>query len=272
MTSRRSLRRSSMPSHASRVVDPKWTKTSPCLSEIVWTPRMPWPPPRMPSAGTSGSRAPADHATRRAAEGVARSSASSVAPAHHSAKSLEEAAARLVEAAGSARAVAGGTDLVGILKDRVHNGSPETLVDLKTIPGLAAIEERDGALAIGSLARLSELERHPVVRERHRALAQAAQAIASPQLRNMGTVGGNIAQEPRCWYYRSPDDAFDCMRKGGRYCNALTGDSRHHSIAGSMKVETRPCTNACPEGWNPGVHGAHACGRPGRSRAPATRA
>ncbi len=94
-----------------------------------------------------------------------------------------------MEAAGSARAVAGGTDLVGILKDRVHNGLPETLVDLKTIPGLAAIEERDGALAIGSLARLSELERHPVVRGRHRALAQAAQAIASPQAAQHGHCG-----------------------------------------------------------------------------------
>jgi CO/xanthine dehydrogenase Mo-binding subunit/NADPH-dependent glutamate synthase beta subunit-like oxidoreductase/CO/xanthine dehydrogenase FAD-binding subunit len=170
------------------------------------------------------------------------------APEHRSAESLEEAAARLKEADGTARAVAGGTDLVGLLKGRVRPDAPATLVDLKTIPGLDGVEERDGALTIGSLTRLSELERHPLVRERHGGLAQAAHAIASPQLRNMGTVGGNIAQEPRCWYYRAPDDAFDCTRKGGRYCNAFTGDSRHHSIAGSMKVETRPCTAACPGG------------------------
>ena len=62
----------------------------------------------------------------------------------------------------------------------------------------------------------------------------------------MGTVGGNICQEPRCWYYRHPDNTFDCTRKGGRYCNAFTGDNRFHSIFGSMKVGTRPCTAACP--------------------------
>ena len=197
------------------------------------------PPAVVPSSSASAERAP---------RVVAQPSAGSTAAAHRSAQSLEEAGAWLVGAPGTARAVAGGTDVVGILKDRVHDGALETLVDLKTIPGLDTIEESDGALTIGSLTRLSELERHPVVRERHRALAQAAHAIASPQLRNMGTVGGNIAQEPRCWYYRAPDDAFDCTRKGGRYCNAFTGDSRHHSIAGSMKVETRPCTTACPGG------------------------
>ena len=165
---------------------------------------------------------------------------------HHSARSLEEAAELLGAAPGAARAVAGGTDLLGLIKDRVHERPPETLVDLKTIAGLDGIEERDGALSLGTLARLSELERRPLVRERYRALAQAAHAIASPQLRNMGTVGGNIAQEPRCWYYRAADDAFDCTRKGGRYCNAFTGDSRFHSIAGSMKVDTRPWTAACP--------------------------
>ena len=62
----------------------------------------------------------------------------------------------------------------------------------------------------------------------------------------MGTLGGNLCQEPRCWYYRAADDSFHCTRKGGRYCNAFTGDSRYHSVAGSMKVITRPCTAACP--------------------------
>ena len=166
---------------------------------------------------------------------------------HRGARSPAEAAELLGEAsAGRARAIAGGTDLLGLIKDRVHASAPDTLIDLKTIAGLDGIEERAGGLAIGSLVRLRDLEREPLVRERYRALAQAAHAIASPQLRNMGTVGGNLAQEPRCWYYRAADDAFDCTRKGGRYCNAFTGDSRYHSIAGSMKVDTRPCTAACP--------------------------
>ena len=165
---------------------------------------------------------------------------------HRSATSLTEAVALLVDAAGQARVVAGGTDLLGLIKDRVHAGTPETLIDLKTIAGLDDLKERDGVLSLGSLLRLSALECEPLVRERYRALAQAAHAIASPQLRNMGTVGGNISQEPRCWYYRAAEDAFHCARKGGRYCNAFTGDSRYHSIAGSMKVDTRPCTAACP--------------------------
>ena len=196
-----------------------------------------------PAAGLAETPATADRAAPRtpAPQGTDRA-----ATAHLSARSLDEAAELLGAAPGAARAVAGGTDLLGLIKDRVHQSCPETLVDLKTIAGLDGIEERDGGLAIGSLARLSELERRPLVRERYRALAQAAHAIASPQLRNMGTVGGNIGQEPRCWYYRAPDDAFDCTRKGGRYCNAFTGDSRYHSIAGSMKVDTRPCTAACP--------------------------
>ena len=196
--------------------------------------------PERPQAAPARADAAPTTAPRRVAGATSFS--------HRGAASLAEAAALLGDAAGDARAIAGGTDLLGLIKDRVHAGAPHTLVDLKTIDGLDGIEERAGGLAIGSLVRLSDLERAPFVRERYRALAQASHAIASPQLRNMGTVGGNIAQEPRCWYYRAAEDAFHCTRKGGRYCNALTGDSRYHSIAGSMKVGARPCTAACPGG------------------------
>jgi NADPH-dependent glutamate synthase beta subunit-like oxidoreductase/CO/xanthine dehydrogenase FAD-binding subunit len=167
--------------------------------------------------------------------------------AHHSASSVEHARA-LLEGAEGGRPVAGGTDLLGLIKDRVHDGPPQALVDLKTVPGLDHIEEREGSLVIGGLVRLADLERDALVRERVPALAEAAHAVASPQLRNMGTVGGNLCQEPRCWYYRAPENTFDCTRKGGRFCNAFTGDSRYHSIAGSMKVATRPCSEACPGG------------------------
>jgi CO/xanthine dehydrogenase Mo-binding subunit/NADPH-dependent glutamate synthase beta subunit-like oxidoreductase/CO/xanthine dehydrogenase FAD-binding subunit len=199
--------------------------------------------------------AEAQDATADAAEAPGSGRSSTAGPAraartagfsHHSARSLAEAAALVGDSPGGAKVLAGGTDVLGLIKDRVHASAPDTVVDLKTIDGLDGCEECDGELVIGSLMRLSDLERRPLVRERYRALAQAAHAIASPQLRNMGTVGGNIAQEPRCWYYRAAENAFDCTRKGGRYCHALTGDSRYHSIAGSMQVDTRPCTAACP--------------------------
>ena len=80
--------------------------------------------------------------------------------------------------------------------------------------------------------------------------------MASPQLRNMGTVGGNLCQEPRCWYYRYPGDYFDCIRKGGSNCNALTGENHFHSIFGSVDGRHRPCSSNCPgNGGHPLVHG-----------------
>ena len=165
---------------------------------------------------------------------------------HRRATSPEQALGLLGAGGPGARAIAGGTDLLGLVKEHVHAEPPHTLVDLKTIPGLDGIAERDGGLGVGSMVRLADLERDERVRAQYPALAAAAHAVASPQLRNMGTVGGNICQEPRCWYYRAPENTFDCTRKGGRYCSAFTGDSRYHSIAGSMKVGTRPCTAACP--------------------------
>ncbi|HEY5530141.1 MAG TPA: FAD-dependent oxidoreductase, partial [Thermoleophilia bacterium] len=158
-----------------------------------------------------------------------------------------EAAAELLEARGkAAKAVAGGTDALGTLKDHVHPGYPEVLVNLKTIKGLDYIRSDGDEVAIGSLTRLHALETDPLIRERYPMLAEAARAVASPQLRNMGTVGGNICQEPRCWYYRYPDNYFDCMRKGGTNCNALTGENRFHSLFGSAPVVTRPCSANCP--------------------------
>ena len=77
-------------------------------------------------------------------------------------------------------------------------------------------------------------------------LAQAAALVASPQLREMGTVGGNLCQEPRCWYYRYPGDVFHCHRKGGELCAAAVGDDRYHSLYGAARVVDPPCTNACP--------------------------
>ena len=162
-------------------------------------------------------------------------------------ETLEAAATLLAEQGPSAKVLAGGTDALGVLKDRVHPEYPELLVGLRAIPGLEYIRQSaGGGLAIGALTRLSVLETDALVREHFPLLAEAAHAVASPQLRNMGTIGGNLCQEPRCWYYRNPENYFHCTRKGGRYCNALTGESRYHSVFGSALVDTRPCTQGCP--------------------------
>ncbi len=167
---------------------------------------------------------------------------------HHNAASLTEAARLLAESQGEAKAYAGGTDLLGTLKDDIHAHYPRTLINLSSIPGLRDIREDGKHLCVGANVTLAELERHPLVRSRYPLLAEAAQAVAAPQLRTMGTVAGNICQEPRCWYYRHPDSLFACTRKGGRFCNAQVGENRFHSIFGSARVGTRPCTAACPGG------------------------
>lgn len=147
--------------------------------------------------------------------------------------SVAEAAEWLAMPGGKVVALAGGTDLLGILKDRVHAVYPEVVVGLKAITGLDYIRKESGGLAIGTLTRLSTVAAHPLIREGYPLLAQAAQAVGSPQLRAMGTVGGNLCQEPRCWYYRSPGNHFFCRRKGGGVCFALGGDNRFGSIFGA---------------------------------------
>ncbi len=164
---------------------------------------------------------------------------------HLPASSLKKAAAAL---AGAARtlALAGGTDALGALKDKIHKESPDLVVDLKTIPGLSYISEDSRGLRIGALTTLSEIAAHKTVSGKYRLLAEAARSVASPQLRNMATIGGNLCQEPRCWYYRTPDDQFHCLRKGGTHCGALLGENRYHSIFGGARVAAPACTAACP--------------------------
>ena len=166
---------------------------------------------------------------------------------YHAAVSVQEAEELLRTFPGEARLLAGGTDLMGVLKEGVHAEQASVLlVDLKTVPGLDAIVEREGELVIGALARVADVARSGLVRDRLPMLADAASLVASPQLREMGTVGGNLCQEPRCWYYRYPEDAFHCHRKGGDLCAAAVGDNRYHSIFGAAKVVDPPCVTACP--------------------------
>lgn len=149
---------------------------------------------------------------------------------HMQATSADQAAKEA--ASGKAWVMAGGTDLLGTLKDEIFPEYPETVIDLKTIEGMDAIEEDGDALRIGALAKLSDVAENELVKTYAAALAQAAGRVASPTIRHMGTIGGNVCQMHRCWYFRVPDDRFHCRRKGGATCPARIGDNRHHSIFG----------------------------------------
>ncbi len=141
---------------------------------------------------------------------------------------LEAASAAVRTAPEGARLLAGGQDLLGELKERT--ATPGRIVNLKSVPGLRGIREEGGALRIGALATVQEVADSPVVREKAPALAEAAASVGTPQIRALGTVGGNLCQRPRCWYYRLSD--FPCLKKGGGTCFAVEGDSRYHAILG----------------------------------------
>ena len=165
---------------------------------------------------------------------------------HTVARSLAHASALTAARPGQAVVIAGGTDLLGALKDNIHPTYPELLVDIKRVAGLRHVTEDKRGLRIGALTTLHELATHPVVRQKYRMLADAARSVASPPVRHMGTVGGNLCQEPRCWYYRYPENQFHCLRKGGQRCNAMLGENRYHSIFGAVRVAPPACAHNCP--------------------------
>jgi xanthine dehydrogenase YagS FAD-binding subunit len=152
--------------------------------------------------------------------------------AHVNARSLDEAIAALQRYGKKASVIAGGTDLLGKMKDEILPTYPEALINIKTIPGLDLIEEKDGTLFIGALARLEDIATDARIIDAYPALAEAARRTASTHLREMGTIGGNICQDIRCWYYRNEKNRFACLRKGGGRCYAIDGDNRYHSIFG----------------------------------------
>lgn len=151
---------------------------------------------------------------------------------HINATSVDEAVSILRRYGSKANLVAGGTDLLGKLKDEVMPSYPEAVVNLKTIPGLDFIRQEGAVLKIGALTRLADIAAAPIIQSQYAALAEAARRTASPHLREMGTLGGNLCQDIRCWYYRSPNNRFPCLRKSGGLCYALEGDDRFHSIFG----------------------------------------
>jgi xanthine dehydrogenase YagS FAD-binding subunit len=149
---------------------------------------------------------------------------------HTNVKTMAEAKTAL--ASGKATIIAGGTDLIGTLKDNILSTYPTALVNIKTIPGLDYIKEEGGMLKIGATTRLADIAANPTVKQKYTALAQAASRVATPHVRDMGTIAGNIAQLHRCWYFRKPENRFPCIRKGGTTCFAMMGDNRYHSIFG----------------------------------------
>jgi xanthine dehydrogenase YagS FAD-binding subunit len=146
------------------------------------------------------------------------------------AKSLREALQHL--SSKEARLQAGGTDLLGCLRDEVFEASK--IVSIGLLNNFRGIREmKEGGVRIGALTSITEVADHPITRTHYPALAKGAAEVASPQLRNQGTLGGNICQKPRCWYYRGE---FHCLRKGGDRCYAAQGENHYHCLFGSDQI------------------------------------
>jgi xanthine dehydrogenase YagS FAD-binding subunit len=136
-------------------------------------------------------------------------------------------ARNLFEQHSDAWVLAGGLDSFDWLKDRIKK--PKTVVDLSGIEDLRGIRTTSDGIEIGAMTTLTEIVQHPVIKEKYGLLAEAASVVASPQIRNQGTIGGNVSQDARCWYYRA---GWPCYRAGGNICYADTpeGRNREHAI------------------------------------------
>ena len=147
-----------------------------------------------------------------------------------SAESAGQAASLLEAAPSQTRLIAGGTDIIGEIKDGIE--SPTTLVSIAALGEATGIALDGDGLWLGAMTTLADIEANDHVVRGYPALAQAAASVATPQIRNVGTLGGNLCQRPRCWYYRSP--LFDCRKKGGAICFAVNGSNKHHAILGGV--------------------------------------
>jgi len=147
---------------------------------------------------------------------------------------LSEATGLLNQFGAKAKVVAGGSDLLGgVMKDWVQGKGmpyPEQIIDITTIPNLGAINVAADGIHLGVNATLTDLVESKDLQTNLPVLSSAAASIASPLIRNFGTLGGNINQRPRCWFFRGEN--FACYKKGGDFCYAVTGDNRYHAIIG----------------------------------------
>ncbi len=157
---------------------------------------------------------------------------------------LEEAVELLGTDPARVELMAGGMDLLGRMKKRIN--TPDRVVSLQSVPGLASLRETAGGLSLGPLVRLTELAENPIVQAKYRAVAEAAKSVGSVQIRNAGTVGGNLCQRPRCWYFRHRD--YVCLQKNGTTCYGEVGESRYHAILGGG-----PCYFAHPSDLAPAL-------------------
>ena len=144
-------------------------------------------------------------------------------------QTIPDAVALLTAEPGlDARIIAGGSDLLDEVKEGII--APGRVVSLASVPGLAGIAETDAGLSIGAMTTIADIAAHPGIRAGYTALAEAAGGLATPQIRNVGTLGGNLNQRPRCWYYRHP--LIPCLKKGGDRCYALAGNTKYLCVTG----------------------------------------
>ncbi len=142
-------------------------------------------------------------------------------------KTIQEAVKLLQQPGKTAAIVGGGSDLLGMVKERLI--SPDVLVNLRSIPALDKVSEQGGEVRIGGLITLAALSQDPLIRSRYAVLADAAGAVGTPQIRNAGTLAGNVCQRPWCWYFRN---GFPCYKNGGKTCFSITGENEFHAIFG----------------------------------------
>jgi len=143
-------------------------------------------------------------------------------------RTIEQVTAFLCEQRKNSYLMAGGTDLLGEIKDEIIE--PEVVVNLKSIPNLSYIRKEKDGVRIGTMTSLAALAENPLIKKEYPGLHEATKSVATLQLRNMGTVGGNLCQRPRCWYYRDPQ--VKCRKKGGSKCFAFRGRNKYHAIFG----------------------------------------
>ena len=145
-------------------------------------------------------------------------------------QTLDQAVKTIQQAGKNGQAaslVGGGSDLLGMVKEFIIK--PDVLVNLKTIKGLDQVTPAAGGVNIGGLITLDSLGSHPLIRSQYRVLAEAAETVATPQIRNVGTLAGNVCQRPWCWYFRN---GFPCLKNGGDTCFSVSGENRFHAIFG----------------------------------------
>ena len=149
---------------------------------------------------------------------------------HANPRDLAHALTLVRDARQSGRTAAlagGGSDLLGMMKERLV--APDLLVNLKSVRGLDEVTPQGRGLSIGGLITLDALASHPLIRSQYAVLAEAAEGVATPQIRNVATLAGNVNQRPWCWYYRN---GFKCLKNGGTTCYSVNGENEFHAIFG----------------------------------------